>query len=113
MLRLLRGKEKLPFGGGPGHAGLPEAGPEFLQGPVAAQVALVVRVEALLDPDVRPGLPPQVFGRLGEPGSLSAQRAALHLFTLFNDCWRLLLLFLLFLLLLLLLLFNQRGSLRV
>lgn len=69
----------LPFhGGGPGHAGFLQAGSQLLQGPVAAQVSLGVRVEALLDPYVCPGLPPQMFGRLGEPRSLSAQRGALH-----------------------------------
>lgn len=84
MWTLERGM-KLPFDrGGPGHAGLLQAGPEILQGPVAAQVALCVRVEALLDAYVRPGLPPQVFGRLGEPRSLSAQRAALHSASLFD-----------------------------
>lgn len=41
-------------------------------------------MEALLDPYVRPGLPPQMLGRLGEPRSLSAQRGhvALHASTL-------------------------------
>lgn len=69
----------LPFQrGGPGHAGFLQTGSQLLQGPVAAQVALGVRVEALFDPYVSPGLAPQMFGRLGEPGSLSAQRGALH-----------------------------------
>lgn len=70
---------ELPFDrGGPGHAGFFQAGSQLLQRPVAAQVALRVRVEALLDPDVRPGLAPQVFGRLGETRAFSAQRTALH-----------------------------------
>lgn len=69
----------LPFQrGGPGHAGFLQPGSQLLQGPVAAQVALGVRIEALFDPYVSPGLPPQVFGRLGEPRSFSAQRGALH-----------------------------------
>lgn len=79
LVETFRRVKKLPFQrGGPGHAGLLQPGPQLLQGPVAAQVALGVRVEALLDPYVGPGLPPQVFGRLGEPCSLSAQCCALH-----------------------------------
>lgn len=71
--------DELPFDRGrPGHAGLLQAGSQLLQRPVAAQVALRVRVETLLDADVHPGLAPQVLGRLGQTRSFSAQRAALH-----------------------------------
>lgn len=65
---------------------MPQSGTELLQGPVAAQVALGVRVEALFDAYVSSGLPPQVFGRLGEPRSLSAQCGALH-FLLLRARW--------------------------
>lgn len=83
ITRLLGGGKLLERGlpsqrGGPGHARLLQSGSQLLQGPVAAQVALGVRVEALFDPYVRPGLAPQMLGRLGEPGSFSVQRGALH-----------------------------------
>ncbi len=71
--------DTLPFQrGGPGHAGLSQPWSQLLQRPVAAKVALGVRVEALFDPNVGPGLPPQMFGRLGEPCSFSAQCETLH-----------------------------------
>lgn len=72
---------------------MPQSGTELLQGPVAAQVALGVRVEALFDAYVSSGLPPQVFGRLGEPRSLSAQCGALH-FLLLRARWILFFVFL-------------------
>lgn len=75
---LERGKGLPSQRGGPGHAGFLQPGSQLLQGPVAAQVALGVRVEPLFDPYVSPGLPPQMFRRLGESRSLSAQCGTLH-----------------------------------
>lgn len=79
--KALRMESELPFErGGPGHARLLQSGSQLLQGPVPAQVSLGVRVEALFDPDVGPGLAPQMLGRFGEPRSFSAQRGALHFY---------------------------------